>query len=291
MEARDPRAHINQKEIEAVLRALERHQEELEGRHVVWYSDSTTALAAIRRQGTQKLSDGAWKLTKEVLDLAEERGIRILPKHVPGRLNGAADALSRPGEERSEWARALERVTEEWGPLEEDPCGATRGATCLLEGLGWASRRTLLFPRPQDVARVLEYLGLCAAKEAPDGDPSIWPQMAVVIAPLWRGARWWPALEKLRVAYLALGRLGEASVEAWRQRNGHWPEWTASLVPLKTPSGRGGHGGSMKASSGGSSGGRREGGWHQVLAEEVMKKRGGWRDMPKHSHEGCRVRQ
>lgn len=48
-----------------------------------------TAVAAIRRQGTQKLSPTTWDMTKKVLDLAEEQRIVLLLKH------GAADALSR----------------------------------------------------------------------------------------------------------------------------------------------------------------------------------------------------
>ena len=107
--AASPGAHINRKETEAVLRALEDHREEPRGRRAVWYSDSTTALAAIRRQGTRELSKGAWETTKQVLDLAEREEICLVPLHVPGRLNGAADALSRPGDEGSAWERALER--------------------------------------------------------------------------------------------------------------------------------------------------------------------------------------
>ena len=95
-----PEGHINWKEIEAVLKALEMHKEELGRKHFVWYSDSTTTLAAIRRQGTQKLSKAAWELTKNVLDLAEQKKITILKKHVSGRLNCAVDALLRPDEEK-----------------------------------------------------------------------------------------------------------------------------------------------------------------------------------------------
>lgn len=238
----EPDAHINKKEIEAVLRALQENREELKGRHLVWYSDSVTALAAVRRQGTQRLSPGAWAKTKEVLDLAEQEGIKILTRHVPGRLNGAADCLSRPGEERTAWEAALQKVTKEWGPLQEDPCGATREPTSLLEGLEWAARRTLLFPRVGDIGNTLRHLALCAGDRAPEGHPSLWERMAVVITPLWRGAVWWPALERMRVAFLELGRLGAGEMERWRQRNGHEPEWTASLVPLETRSGQAGQG-------------------------------------------------
>lgn len=198
----DQNAHINRKEIEAVWRALQENKERLKGRHLVWYSDSVTALAAIRRQGTQRLSPAAWALTKKVLDLMEQEGIEILPKHVPGRLNGAADSLSRPEEEKAEWEGALQRVTREWGPLQEDPCGATREPTCLLEGLEWAKRRSLLFPRVREIGRVMKYLALVAAEVCPSEQPSLWERMAVVMTPDWRGTGWWPTLEQMRAKYI-----------------------------------------------------------------------------------------
>ena len=99
--ARDPERHINEKELEALLRVLVRHGERLRRQKVVWYTDSTTARAAVARQGTQCLSKGTWEMAKAVLDRSREQGIELVPTHVPGRLNGAADGLSRPGQERS----------------------------------------------------------------------------------------------------------------------------------------------------------------------------------------------
>lgn len=230
--------HINKKEIEAILKALENHKEELRGKHLIWYSDSVTALAAVRRQGTQKLSKPAWEITKKVLDLTEQEGIKLMARHVPGRLNGAADALSRPGEERTEMEKVIEKVTRKWGPLEEDPCGATRDPTSLLEGLEWAQHRALLFPKTEDVGYVVRHLALCAADVAPQGDPIMWNCMAVLITPLWRGAVWWPEVERMRTDYIHLGRLKLGNVQAWWQRNGHWPDWTASLIPLATRCGQ-----------------------------------------------------
>lgn len=243
-----PEAHINRKEIEAILRALQTHREELRGRHLVWYSDSVTALAAIRRQGTQRLSPAAWAVTKEVLDLMESEGVKILPKHVPGRLNCRADALSRPEEERGEWERALERVTQKWGPLQEDPCGATREATCLLEGMEWATRRTLLLPKVRDIGRAVEHLALVAQKEAPDEHPSLWPRMAVLITPCWKGAAWWQEVRTMRKDFISLGRLTSEDTAGWESRNGHAPAWTASLVPLTTHCGLRGRGESTRES-------------------------------------------
>lgn len=255
--ARDSGAHINTKELEAFLRVLEEHGEELRGRRIVWYTDSATARAAIARQGSQRLKRGAWDMAKAVLDRIQGEGIEVVPKHVPGRLNSAADGLSRPGQERSWMEEALSRVTEEWGPLQEDPCGAMGEPTSLLEGLAWRDKRVLLWPQPKDLGRILNLLGLVAGEKALEGPPALWPSLAVVVSPTWRGSAWWGDLERLRVSWLQLGRLQSPHLSAWAQRNGHWPEFTASLVPLRTPSGPQRQGRPTRGPSGTSSSGRR----------------------------------
>ena len=113
--SQDSRLSINSKELEAILRGLEAGKDLLRGRHVVLYTDNMTARAAVARQGTQRLSSKAWELSKAIVDRAEELGVRFLPRHVPGRLNAHADALSRPLEEREAWEEALRRVTSAWG--------------------------------------------------------------------------------------------------------------------------------------------------------------------------------
>lgn len=269
LETSAPEEHINRKEIEAVLRALQENQERLSGKHLVWYSDSMTALAAIRRQGTQRLSKGTWQVTREVLDILEEKGIKLLPKHVPGRLNLAADALSRPKEQKTEWERALGEVMRRWGPLQEDPCGATREATSLLEGLAWASRRTLLLPFAGEVTRVINYLALVATPTVPEGDPTTWERMAVLVTPLWRGAPWWPEVERMRVDFIHLGRLGSPETAGWARRNGHEPDWTASLVPIDTSCGLTRQGGNTRTLCDAFSSGRRCEGLDQGTEERA----------------------
>ena len=102
---------------------------------------------------------------------------------------------------------ALARVTEEWGPLQEDQCGATGEPTSLLEGLSWANTRALIWPKTGDLGRTLGLLGLVAADKPPEGPPALWPSLAVVVSPTWRGSAWWGDLERLRVSWLPLGRL------------------------------------------------------------------------------------
>lgn len=168
-----------------------------------------------------------------------EGGGELLPRHVPGRLNSHADALSRPEEERDAWGEALRRVTEAWGPLEEDPCGFTGAPTCLLEGCEWAGRRTLLRP---PVSRVASLLGLLrgVVTRAPEGPPSTWPCAAVLVVPFWRGASWWGQVERWASGGpLMLGTLPDTHLSRWRERNGHMPRWCAWLLPTCSPSQRG----------------------------------------------------
>ena len=112
-----PEGHINWKEIEAVLKALEMHKEELGRKHFVWYSDSTTTLAAIRRQGTQKLSKAAWELTKSVSrpGRAEENNNSPKTRLWTSQLRGRRTFTPRR-REKSSLEKTLEKITKEWGP-------------------------------------------------------------------------------------------------------------------------------------------------------------------------------
>lgn len=219
------------------MESLRRNQEQLENRRVLWYADNTTAKAAIARQGSQNLSRTAWEMTKEVVDLAARKNIQLVPRWVPGRLNGGADKLSRMGQGLSEWKEALSKVFVTWGPLTDDPCGFTAEPTSTLETLEWAGKRTLLVPRVKDIGNTMALLARVTDKETPQGPPSSWETMVVIITPFWRGAQWWPLLEELRVSALPLGRLKHPELVNWEERNGHPSGWTVSLIPTRMPSG------------------------------------------------------
>ena len=236
--AHDHRQGINSKELEAVLKGLESGGELLRGRRVVLYTDNMTARAAVARQGTQQLSSRAWELSKAIVDKAQALGVELLPRHVPGRLNSHADALSRPGEERDAWGEALRLIIEAWGPLEEDPFGFTGAPTCLLEGCEWAGRRSLLRPPVSQVTSLMGLLGSMVTR-APEGPPSTWKSAAVLVVPFWRGATWWGQVERWAWGGpLMLGTLPDTHLSRWRERNGHMPRWCAWLLPTCLPSQR-----------------------------------------------------
>ena len=232
----DKEAHINVKELEALLQVLEKNKEQLRNKKIVWFTDNVTARAAVARQGTQQLSHGTWEKTKQILDLINKEGIQITPKWVPGRLNGCADSLSRPTEMKREWDEALAKVTEMWGPLQEDPFGFTGPQTCLFSSLEWVGKRALLAPKVREIDETLTLLMGVRTKETPQLPPAAWESMGVMITPLWKGALWWPKLEALRTAFIPLGRLGCKELTRWEQRNGHPSEWTASLIPTRIAS-------------------------------------------------------
>lgn len=233
MEVENKEASINARELEALLRCLESNGEMLENKHVLWYSDNVTALAAVRRQGTQHLNNTTWEVTKRILDLLEERNIKILPRYVPGALNRQADALSRPDQEEEAWKGAIRRIVERWGPLEKDPFGMTRTSTGPVEDLSWADKRTLLKPPTNRIADVLDLVSLVLDGEKRDAPVSLWRSCAVLITPTWRQAIWWNKLEAVRTDWLDLGRLPDRTLAGWESRNNHPSAWTASLIQTK----------------------------------------------------------
>ena len=94
---------INHLELLAIERGLRALCPLLEGRVVAVFSDNTTAVAYLRRQGGT-LSPPLNALAQRVLRWAEQLNIILMPQFVPGRNNVVADALSRPKQViGSEW--------------------------------------------------------------------------------------------------------------------------------------------------------------------------------------------
>ena len=84
----------------------------LEGWAVAVFSDNTTAVAYLRRQGGI-LSPALNAVAQRILRWAEQLNIVLMPQFVPGRNNVVADALSRPNQViGSEWV--LHQVVFNW---------------------------------------------------------------------------------------------------------------------------------------------------------------------------------
>ena len=94
---------INQRELLAVERGLRALCACLEGRIVAVFSNNTTVVAYLRRQGGT-LSPALNAVAQRILRWSEQLNIILMPQFVPGRNNVVADALSRPDQVLgSEW--------------------------------------------------------------------------------------------------------------------------------------------------------------------------------------------
>ncbi|KAI7793852.1 hypothetical protein IRJ41_000489 [Triplophysa rosa] len=113
--------HINCLELLAGLLALKRLQPLMQGEHILVRSDSTTAVAYIKRQGgirSRQLTQLAQRLlwSQQVIS-------SLQATHIPGDLNQTADALSRQSTPRGEWRlhpRAVRLIWEQFGQAQED---------------------------------------------------------------------------------------------------------------------------------------------------------------------------
>ena len=168
--------HINVLELSTILLAVEK----LDPRDltlVVW-SDNQTAISVITRMGSH--SPDLQELAGHLLRTCEERRIVIKPRHIKGKLNVAADALSREEVLPGEWElskEALVALQRQHGlPLQADmfasPLNAKLKVFCcpFQHPLAWGQdalaqdwnkfQQILIFPPPdltKEVARKLLY--------------------------------------------------------------------------------------------------------------------------------------
>ena len=97
------RFSINQRELLAILFAIRGFLPHLRGQTVAVYSDNSTALAYLRKQGGTH-SSSLNEVAQVLLRLCEAQSVRLLPQFIPGHLNVLADSLSRRSQVLgSEW--------------------------------------------------------------------------------------------------------------------------------------------------------------------------------------------
>ena len=108
-----PSAHnrsSNHLELKAVLLALRRWKSQLHpGQTIAVQSDNTTTVAYLKR--LQGRIPALNRIARKILQLTQERGIRILPTHVPGVENSIADELSRRNHEWGVTREAFKRLS------------------------------------------------------------------------------------------------------------------------------------------------------------------------------------
>ena len=156
--------HINKSELLAFSQAVKDNVEQLKGRRILWYVDNVTAAAVVKNQGSQHISAELWDAGKELLDMLENKGIDVVVRKVPGVLNTAADALSRPDLILDGWDKALATIVERWGPLQRDLSGLVQESQEHIGSLEWLGERVLLKPRIEDIQEtfieIIFYLGI-----------------------------------------------------------------------------------------------------------------------------------
>ena len=102
--------------------SLERFLPRLQGRDVLVMTDNTTAVSCLRRQGSLR-SEPLMSLTREILEFCFNHSIRIVTKHLPGRLNVLADQASRVEPVSTEWSlddSTFGWLSREYGPFQVD---------------------------------------------------------------------------------------------------------------------------------------------------------------------------
>ncbi|XP_064109710.1 uncharacterized protein LOC135217671 [Macrobrachium nipponense] len=86
--------HINIKKLKAIFLGLQSFTPLVEGKKVAVFSDNTTALSYIRKQGGTH-SFSLYRMTEHLLLWANSHKVTLFPRYVQGKLNVLADELSR----------------------------------------------------------------------------------------------------------------------------------------------------------------------------------------------------
>jgi hypothetical protein len=79
--------------MKAVILGVQAFQSTLRGKCITLFSDNLTVVAYIRKQGGTH-SDTLCRLTRDLFQLCSRLGTELIPRHIPGKRNILADALS-----------------------------------------------------------------------------------------------------------------------------------------------------------------------------------------------------
>ncbi|CAG2188437.1 unnamed protein product [Mytilus edulis] len=226
--------HINILEMKAVLLALSHFQSLLQNKSLVLATDNTTVVAYLRNQGGTHCYE-LYLLAREILLLCNHLHLQIVVRHVPGKLNVLADALSRTlTPVNTEWEllqSVFQAITLQWGSPHVDlfatslnykvqvfmspvPDPKAYAVDCM--SVPWDGMFAYAFPPFRFLSQVLRKIS------AEQG-------LIILIAPAWPKQAWFPDLLHLSCA------LKNFTLERPRQRV-LIPSWNLSVVlsALKT---------------------------------------------------------
>ena len=233
----------NARELRGIVLSLEAFAQHFDWRgcHVRVWTDNMTALACVRRQrGSSAVLD---ELTRRLWHFSLKRGLWVTTRHIAGKANVAADALSRWRTDASDWAlsrASFTRVAEAFGPHSVDLFASRLNHKCpryasetFDAGATWVDafsrpwRREKAYAHPplRLVTRVLQRLLRERAT-------------ATVVLPHWPSAPWYPLLLRMLAAPpLVLGRASSVLTPpraAYYAGEGHLrPQWRWPLIAAR----------------------------------------------------------
>lgn len=195
--------HINVKELLAVHHTLRSLLEQVRGRVVMVATDNTTVVAYVNNQGGTR-SRQLLEATLSLFEFAEQEGIQLLCRHIPGRLNVLADDLSRAGQVRpTEWTlnpRTVNGLWHHWEkplidlfatrknrqlPMFVSPVPDPEALAVDALAISWQGWYAYAFPPTAILLKVLRKL-------ENETDCTL-----IVIAPAWPKQQWFPLLLEL----------------------------------------------------------------------------------------------
>ncbi|CAG2235415.1 unnamed protein product [Mytilus edulis] len=203
--------HINILEMKAVLLALSHFQSLLQNKSLVLATDNTTVVAYLRNQGGTHCYE-LYLLAREILLLCNQLHLQIVVRHVPGKLNVLADALSRTlTPVNTEWEllqSVFQAITLQWGSPHVDlfatslnykiqvfmspvPDPKAYAVDCM--SVPWDGMFAYAFPPFRFLSQVLRKIS------AEQG-------LIILIAPAWPKQAWFPDLLHLSCYRSAISR-------------------------------------------------------------------------------------
>lgn len=190
--------HINYLELFAIFLSLQRFQLHLQGRPVQIFSDNTTAVCYLNKQGGV-VSRSLCHLAIRIWDFCAMHSITPVATHVPGEENTVADAISRGALSTHELSlpmATVQEVFDQWGRPQIDVFATAQNKKCHLfctqgradprslgDGLllDWRGKFLYLFPPLPLIPRVIQKI----RRERP---------RCVLITPWWPRRIWFPTL-------------------------------------------------------------------------------------------------
>ena len=198
----ESRMSINTLELKAVLLAVNRFRIQLRGHRVSLFSDNATVVAYIRKQGGTH-SPELCRLTWSLLQYCWQENISLVPRHIPGKRNILAHALSRSNKLVStEWPLhhdIVSAIRERWDsptidlfatkmnfrlPLYMSPLPDPAAVAVDALAVPWDGLNAYAFPPTPLLQAVLNKVAISQLR-------------LCLIAPCWPNQAWFPSLMEL----------------------------------------------------------------------------------------------